>query len=466
MAGWKSLSPSDTDETTSLLSNTDERQVRDVSPGDTSEVQRGFGIIAVLLIGAFVSNTDSSLVIATYGTISSEFNRLERGRWLVTASMLASCALQPICYGKLTNIYGRKEILLLCYLLFVVVGRVLSGTGAAGMVSLVSILISDLVPMKEVASYRSYVNVVSTTGRSIAHGAILLTTSIVACLLSIDLCSKAKDFSNPQPIIAVISCVLLLTLFVLAESFWAKEPIFPLILLRGRDSVTCYATLAPISGAQLTLMSMIPLYFQITKKCSPGEAGTYLISAVVGNTLGGVATGVYIRRRGRYKILVILATLWSMTAYSLLIIRWRGHTNMLESLYIFGGGAGMGISYSALFIALAASLTEEEFPIAGSRLYMFMSIGSATGISVSGTIFKRVAKKGLLTSLSPMKNGVEIVHKALEDINYINGLSSRIHKLVVSSYLVGFRASFTYSLISASLASILSLTLREYKLRQ
>ena len=89
-------------------------------------------------------------------------------------------------------------------------------------------------------------------------GAIFLSTSIVAFLLSIDLCSKAKDFSSLLPIVAVSMCVLLLTFFILVENFWAKEPIFPLGLLTSRDSVTCYGTLALMSGAQLTVSHIEP----------------------------------------------------------------------------------------------------------------------------------------------------------------------------------------------------------------
>jgi predicted MFS family arabinose efflux permease len=46
-------------------------------------------------------------------------------------------------------------------------GRVLGGIGAAGMLSLVSILITDLVPMRSVATWRAQVNIVATTGRSL-----------------------------------------------------------------------------------------------------------------------------------------------------------------------------------------------------------------------------------------------------------------------------------------------------------
>lgn len=49
----------------------------------------------------------------------------------------------------------------------IIAGRIISGAGASGMSVLVSIVITDLVPLRDVATWRSYVNVFATTGRSI-----------------------------------------------------------------------------------------------------------------------------------------------------------------------------------------------------------------------------------------------------------------------------------------------------------
>jgi formate/nitrite transporter FocA (FNT family) len=43
-------------------------------------------------------------------------------------------------------------------------------------------------------------------------------------------------------------------------------------------------------------MSSVPLYFQVTQRAKSGEAGAYLVPAVVGNTVGGLITGAYINR--------------------------------------------------------------------------------------------------------------------------------------------------------------------------
>ena len=52
-------------------------------------------------------------------------------------------------------------------MLAVILGRILSGSVGAGMTVLVSITISDLVPIRESGAWRAYVNVAATTGRSL-----------------------------------------------------------------------------------------------------------------------------------------------------------------------------------------------------------------------------------------------------------------------------------------------------------
>jgi len=132
-------------------------------------------------IGVFMANADGTLIISTYATIASQFHELSKGSWLATSFLLASCASQPVA-GRLSDIYGRKSVLLVSYVFFVlgtlgsgvgltmgqvIAGRLVAGIGGGGMTVLVSILITDLVPKLQVAAWRSYVNVAATLGRSL-----------------------------------------------------------------------------------------------------------------------------------------------------------------------------------------------------------------------------------------------------------------------------------------------------------
>lgn len=48
-----------------------------------------------------------------------------------------------------------------------ILGRILSGSVSAGSNVLVSLVVTDLLPMREVAVWRSYINVVAVIGRCV-----------------------------------------------------------------------------------------------------------------------------------------------------------------------------------------------------------------------------------------------------------------------------------------------------------
>jgi MFS family permease len=139
----------------------------------------------------------------------------------------------------------------------------------------------------------------------------------------------------------------------------------------------------------------VPLYFQITARASATLAGAHLGPAVIGNAIGGILSGVIIKRTGRYKLLTLVATLVAAFSYTLLILRWHGHIDWLESLYIVPGGFGTGIAQSALFIALQASVEKENMAVAASALYLSAGVGFVSGMAGVAAVLAMGVRSGL-----------------------------------------------------------------------
>lgn len=430
-------------------------------------------IVSVLLIGTFISNADSSLLFATHTIIASEFNALHDSSWLLTSFALAQATTLPL-YGKLSDIYGRKSLLLLAYALFalgcflvgiggsmseLIVGRVISGFGASGMTALVSILITDLVPLRDVATWRSWVNIVATTGRSIGGplggwladsvgwrwsflgqvpfagvafvlvwmilparvhhhvdeeikgsklaridflGATLMALCILSLLLPMEIGGERIPWSDSRIAMLFGAALLLGVLFLAVEAWVAKEPIIPLSVLRHKEVLLSSLIMMCQVAAQVGLMFAVPLYFQVTANASSTIAGAHLFPAVFGNAIGGLISGAVIKRTGRYKALTLGATGVASLAYLLLILRWHGNTNWLESLYIFPGGFGTGIASSTLFISIQAALDPSFTAIAASTLYLASSIGMLGGMAGVSAVLQqslRINLDGRLTHI-------------------------------------------------------------------
>jgi MFS family permease len=233
----------------------------------------------------------------------------------------------------------------------VIVGRVVAGIGGAGVGALVSLIILDLVPLREVARLRGYVNIAATLGRSsggpiggaltdaigwrsafIIQCPLLLLAGLVAYPLvptikeieSVDIMTKLRriDFAGSGLIAASVTTMMLVLeiagqklpwnhpvvlglatvsvatggLFLITETYWAAEPVFPLHLLRKRNVITAYLLLGLQISAQFSLMYCVPLYFEVIDNASSAVAGAHLFPAVAGNTLGALLTGWVIHR--------------------------------------------------------------------------------------------------------------------------------------------------------------------------
>ncbi|KAH6622024.1 major facilitator superfamily domain-containing protein [Boeremia exigua] len=496
-------------------------------------------IVCVLLIGTFISNADSSLLFATHTIIASEFNALHDSSWLLTSFALAQAATLPL-YGKLSDIYGRKSLLLLAYTLFaagcffvgiggsmseLIIGRIVSGLGASGMTALVSILITDLVPLRDVATWRSWVNIVATTGRSIggplggwladsvgwrwsflgqvpfagvaivlvwitlpAHihhqldeetkgsrfgridflGATLMTLSILCLLLPMEIGGDRIPWSDHRIFMLFAAALIFGGLFLAVEGWVAKEPIIPLSVLHHKEVLLSSLIMMCQVGAQVGLMFAVPLYFQVTAKASSTVAGAHLFPAVFGNAIGGLISGAIIKRTGRYKALTLVATGVASLAYMLLILRWHGNTNWLESLYIFPGGFGTGIASSTLFISIQAALDPSLAAIAASTLYLASSIGMLGGMAGVSAVLQQSLRINLnerLTHLGIMdQKKWKIIEKAVSDVHYINKVKPDIANAIIGSYIGALTWTHVVSLACALTGFIATIFLRQHKL--
>ena len=156
-------------------------------------------------------------------------------------------------------------------------------------------------------------------------------------------------------------------------------------------------------------MFSVPLYFRVTLNISNTEAGSHLLPAVLSNAFGSLFAGFVIQRTGRYKRVSIFSAICASISYGLLILRWRGYTSWLESLEIMPSGFGMGLAYSATFVALQASVRKEDIAVSTGGLYTSSAIGMVIGIAASSTVQLASLKWLLEISLKDTMRSQEVI---------------------------------------------------------
>ncbi|KAF2009827.1 multidrug resistance protein fnx1 [Aaosphaeria arxii CBS 175.79] len=118
--------------------------------------------ISVLLVAL-----DITIVTTALPTIAEHFNSASGYTWVGSAYLISNSAATPI-WGKVSDIFGRKPILLVTNAIFfigsllaavsvnmnmLIASRVIQGIGGGGLIVLVNICISDLFAMRERGAY-------------------------------------------------------------------------------------------------------------------------------------------------------------------------------------------------------------------------------------------------------------------------------------------------------------------------
>ncbi|EEB09515.1 vacuolar membrane amino acid uptake transporter Fnx1 [Schizosaccharomyces japonicus yFS275] len=163
-------------ETTSLLSN---NQPKDVS-SDKPKIS-AWKTLPAIWVGSFLSALDMTVVASLYPVIGSEFDSLNYSSFIATSYLITNTAFQPL-YGRLSDIFGRRTMLLFANTVFMLgtvwcgfarslgelcLARAFAGIGGGGLTTLSSICGSDIVSLRERGTWQGFANIVFGIGGSL-----------------------------------------------------------------------------------------------------------------------------------------------------------------------------------------------------------------------------------------------------------------------------------------------------------
>jgi EmrB/QacA subfamily drug resistance transporter len=317
-----------------------------------------------LMLGGFLSALNQTIVATALPTIGRDLGDFANLSWVIIAYLLSSTVAAPL-YGKLSDIHGRRAMMLSAIGLFVagsaaaalapsmamlIGARALQGIGGGAIIPLVQITISDIIAPRERGHYQAYMGtawvvagvVGPVLGGAVADklnwpaifwlnvplgllaalltsramlrlprherphkldliGAALMTAGATALLLALTSGGIRVAWLSPT-IFGLVGASILLGLGFAWRLKRTPEPFLPLTVLSNPVMRLGTAAAGCAFGALTGLMIYLPLYYQLVHKLSATDAGLALIPVIIFTTPGAMLSGRAMMHLSHYKL--------------------------------------------------------------------------------------------------------------------------------------------------------------------
>ena len=405
-------------------------------------------ILAGIMLAMFLSALEQTIVAPALPAIGKSLADLDDLSWVVTAYLLAATAATPL-FGKLTDIHGRRTIMLLAIGIFIlgslacalaptiwvlVVGRGLQGIGGGGILPIAQTIIADLLSPRERPRVQSYTAVVFMsasilgpvlgglltdylhwsfifwinlplgavalvmTARALRRlprhdrphqldipGVTFMVAAAVALLLALDWGGTHYSWSSWQIVGLIAASAGLWALFAV-RLLTAREPFIPLAILRGRVTSTITCAAFFAIGTIIGVTIFTPLYCQMVLGASPSVSGLALIAFMGGATLGSLVTGRLLVRLTHYMRVPIVGLVIAIATLAFLAFDPAGLPLGAFAVLLGVLGVAIGPMYPTSTIVMQNAVKLHQMGTATGTLNFFRLLGGAIIVAAFGAI--------------------------------------------------------------------------------
>jgi len=405
-------------------------------------------IVAGIMLAMFLSALEQTIVAPALPAIGRTLGGIDDLSWVVTAYLLAATATTPL-FGKLSDIYGRRAVLLLAICIFVggsvvcalaptiwvlIGARALQGIGGGGLLPIAQTIIADLLSPRErpLVQGRTSIMFMSASilgpvlgGLLTDHlhwslifwinlplGAVALVMTeralrrlprndrphqldligaalMVAASLALMLALAWGGVHYPWrswPIVGLVAgSVVLWALFAL-RILTAREPFIPLAILHGRVTSTITCAAFFSIGAVIGITIFAPLYCQTVLGVSASASGLALIAYMGGATMGSLLSMRIIVRITHYMRVPMAGLVVAIAALAALATNPGGRSIGEVVVLLFFLGIGLGPMYPVSTIVIQNVVKPHQLGTATGTLNFFRTLGGAIVVAVFGAI--------------------------------------------------------------------------------
>ncbi|KAK4647239.1 uncharacterized protein QC761_0027280 [Podospora bellae-mahoneyi] len=465
-----------------------------------------------IILSQLIICFDGTIMASSHPVITSHFRSANSASWLSTSFLLTQTSFQPLV-GGLSDAIGRKTPYLILAAVFslgtlwcavaesmlqFILARAVCGLGAGGMMTLGSIIMSDVVPIEIRPRYQSLLNVTFGVGSMMGAGlgglmadclgwrwefgvqvpvliicvgvsglvipgdlglygkqkvtiqqalrefdfwgAATLAGSVTGLVLGVGLGGNVLPWSHPVVVGSLMCFAVVFPVFLWVEG-WVRNPIMPLHLVFKAPHMNLMVSSHISALLAAAILFNVPLFFQGVLLTSATESGLRLVTCSAVQALCGMTAGFLITWSRRMKWPLITGATLVIAGLFCLFSMERGWPTWVYMLCLVPASAGQGFQFPGSFMAVLAASKQHEQAVVTSTLMLWRSTGNILGVACSSL----VVQNSLWYHLQEFVSGPEkeaVISKVRKSVEAIRDLEGTYQDQVVQSYAAALRLTF------------------------
>jgi EmrB/QacA subfamily drug resistance transporter len=483
-------------------------------------------ILSGLILAMFLASLDQTIVATSLSTMARDLNGWALMSWVVSAYLVASTVTTPI-YGRLSDIYGRRPILLIGIALFLgasvlcalsqtmpqlVGARTLQGIGGGALRSVSQAAIADVIPPRERGRYQGYFSSVMAISNLLGPalggffadyltwhwifwinipfgvlalilcnrnlrrlsrpkrgpaidwlGAALILGSTTPILIAVGRAEAAGGWAQIDVLVLLAIGIVLLAGLVVWERE-TPEPMIPLRLFANRIFAVGSLISFSMSMVMIALIIIVPLHFELAAGLAPNQAGLRLIPMTGGTVLGSFVAGQLVSRTGHYRIFPILGAAAMTILCGTIAVSGLGRSWAIDTILTTALGLSFGFQLPTVIVPVQNALDLADTGIGLSAIMFFRLIGGAFGVALLTALLVGELNAGALAI-----PGHEVLGPnpaiALLHLDQHDPVNPALLASLQQTIRSAFSDVFLYAAAISGLTMVASLGLREIPLR-
>ncbi|KAK7398375.1 hypothetical protein QQX98_012242 [Neonectria punicea] len=493
-----------------------------------------FLIMFALCTALFLAALDMTIITTAIPTIANEFHSSAGYIWIGSAYLLGNAAFVPT-WGKISDIFGRKPVILAAAVIFwigsllcavsngmgmLIASRAIQGLGGGGLIVLPNIAISDLFSMRNRGMYFGILGMVWALASAIGpvlggvftskatwrwcfyinlpisvvavlilifvlklhnpktpmkegllaidwFGSLLIIGGTIMWLLGLEFGGVTFPWKSATTICLIVFGILIVGMFLIYEWKVAKYPIIPIRLFYNQNSVAAFGLAFTHAFTFMSGSYWLPLYFQGVLGATSLLSGVYLLPYVLALSFISAACGIFIKKTGMYKLVIVSGLFVTVLGFGLFIdLEPRANWTKIIIFQIVAG-IGIGPNFQAPLIALQTNVEPRDIGSATASFSFIRQMGTSISVVVGGVIFNNEMEKQypkLERELGPDLAKALSGSNAASSVQLVGKLEGHDGEVAKTAYWKSLQTMYIVYTCFAALGLIISLFIRQVNL--